>query len=164
MWVVPYNCQKTINNNSVYHTVTPQALRAFAVAMPLMFVCNLSGSFIMVNYASTIFKETGSTIDPNISSICMGIVQICGNFSASKMIDRVGRKKLLLISMIGAGLSHVITGTYIYVGKSGYDVSALNLLPVISISFFIFMNAIGILPVPYVLQAELMPQKVGKLT
>lgn len=118
----------------------------------------------MINYAATIFKETGSTIDPNISSICMGIVQICGNFSASKMIDRVGRKKLLLVSGIGAGLSHAITGTYIYMGKIGYDVSALNLLPVISISFFIFMNANGVLPVPYVLLTEVMPQKVEKLS
>lgn len=104
--------------------------------------------------------ETGSSIDPNVSSIVMGILQVCGNYTASQLIDRTGRKTLLLVSTSGAAISQAITGTYIYLGKSGYDVSAFNLLPVICISFFIFINAIGILSVPYVILAEVMPQKV----
>lgn len=128
-----------------------------------MFVSQLSGSYTISNYAATIFNETGSSIDANVSSIVMGILQVCGNYTASQLIDRTGRKTLLLISTTGAAISQAITGTYIYLGKSGYDVSAFNLLPVMSISFFIFINAIGILSVPYVILAEVMPQKV-KLT
>lgn len=125
-----------------------------------MFVSQLSGSYTISNYAATIFKETGSSIDANVSSIVMGIVQVCGNYMSSQLIDRAGRKTLLLVSTAGAAISQAITGTYIFLGKSGYDVSAFNLLPVMSISFFIFINAIGILSVPYVVLAEVMPQKV----
>lgn len=125
-----------------------------------MFVSQLSGAYTVSNYAATIFKETGSTFDPNISSIVMGVLQVCGNITASQLMDRMGRKKLLIVSNSGAAISHAITGTFIYLSKNGYDVSAFNLLPVISISFFIFINAIGILPVPYVILAEVMPQKV----
>lgn len=142
--------------------VTPAAIRAFSVTSTLMFVSQLSGAYTVSNYAATIFEQTGSTFDPNVSSIVMGVLQVCGTITASQLMDRIGRKKLLLVSNSGAAISHTITGTFIYLSKSGYDVSAFNLLPVISISFFIFINAIGILPVPYVILAELMPQKVSK--
>lgn len=139
---------------------TKAALRAFAVVPALLFVLQLGGSYIMTNYAATIFHKSGSTIDPNVSSIVMGVLQVAGTYTASNLIDRVGRKTLMIISTSGASISHLVTGTYIYLGAKGYDVSAFNALPICSISFFIFINAIGILIVPYVVMAELMPAKV----
>lgn len=51
--------------------LTPTAFRAMLISTFLMAVSQFSGLFVITNYAVTIFKETGSTLDPNVSSIVM---------------------------------------------------------------------------------------------
>lgn len=129
-----------------------------------MAVCQLSGVFVLSNYAATIFHETGSTINPNLSSIVMGSSQLVGTIVASSLVDRVGRKLLLLVSTIGSVITLCITGVYCFMAKNEYDVSALNMLPVVSLSAFIFITSIGMNPVPYIIVSEVLPQKVIFLT
>lgn len=141
--------------------VSKESLRAFTSVLVLLSVLQLSGSYIISSFAATIFQRTGSTIDANVSSIVMGALQVAGTYVGSHLIDRVGRKTLLTVSMFGATMSHATTATFVYLNTSGHDVRAFNALPIVSISFFIFINAIGMLNVPYVLMAELMPAKVS---
>lgn len=140
--------------------VTPTALRAMLISPFLMAVSQFSGSFAISNYAVTIFKQTGSTMDPNVSSIVMAVIQVFGTYSASQLMDKVGRKVLLLTSTAGGCMALLVTGTFAYLARQGYDVSSFSILPVISISFFVFICAIGILPVPYVMVSEVLPQRV----
>lgn len=135
-------------------------MRGMLIGFTLMAVAQFSGTFLMCNYAATIFKETGSTMDPNVSSIIMGCNQVIGTICHSSLIDRLGRKPLLLISTAGSAMSLVVTGVYSYMNTHGYDVSSLNLLPVISLSAFIFITAVGLNPVPFVLLSEVLPPKV----
>lgn len=140
--------------------VTPTALKAMLISPFLMAVSQFSGSFAISNYAVSIFKQTGSTLDPNMSSIVMGIIQVIGTYSASQLMDKVGRKVLLLTSTAGGCMALLVTGTFAYLARQGFNVSAFSILPVISISFFVFICAIGILPVPYVMVSEVLPQRV----
>lgn len=126
----------------------------------LMAVNQFSGAFAISNYAETIFKDTGSTIDPQVSSIVMAAIQVLGTYTASQLMDKVGRKVLLLVSLSGGLLALLVTGAYSYLAKHGYDVSAFNWVPLVSLSFFIFICSIGILPAPYVMLAEVIPQRV----
>lgn len=126
----------------------------------LMAACQFSGTFVLSNYAATIFKETGSTVNPNLASIIIGSNQLMGTIFASSLIDLLGRRLLLLISAVGSAFSLIVTGSYCYMATHDYDVSSLNLLPVVSLSSFIFITAIGMNPVPYVLVSEVLPQRV----
>lgn len=125
-----------------------------------MAVNQFSGTFALVNYAATIFKESGSNFDPNLSAITLACLQICGTYCTSLIIDRVGRKCLLVVSSGGSALGLAVMGTYSYLSKNGYDVGALNMVPVISLSFVIFIASIGLIPIPYVIIAEVLPRKV----
>lgn len=127
----------------------------------LMAVSQFSGAFAIINYAETIFKITGSSFDPQISAIIMAAVQVVGTYTASQLMDKVGRKILLLVSLAGGFLALIITGTYSNLAKNEFDVSSFNWLPVVSISLFIFLCAIGTLPVPYVILSEVIPQRVS---
>lgn len=126
----------------------------------LMAVNQFSGTFTLTNYAATIFKESGSTINPNYSTVVIGCGQVVGTFVSISLIDRIGRKKLLLFSTLGAAVCLFITGTYTYYIRQGYDLSNYNILPVVTLSTFLFVSAIGITPIPYILVAEIFPQKV----
>lgn len=139
---------------------TPDAIRGMIIGPILMAANQFSGAFTLANYAVTVFNETGSTVDPSLSSIIMGTTQLVGTIFASSLIDRVGRKLLLLTSMAGATVMLVVTGIYCYLNWHGYDIGYLNLLPVITLSAFIFLTAIGMNPVPYVITAEVLPAKV----
>lgn len=117
----------------------------------------------MVNYAATIFANTGSSISSSLSSIIMGSMLVVGVYSASLLIDRYGRKVLMLVSSGGAALGLLSTGIYALLSYKGFDVEALHLVPVIGLSFYIFISAIGMLPVPYVYVAEIFPQRLRRI-
>lgn len=52
-------------------------------------------------------------------------------------------------------------GTYSYMSAHNYDLSQFHLVPVISLSFVIFISSIGIIPIPYIIIAEVLPQRVS---
>lgn len=126
-----------------------------------MTVNQFSGAFAISSYAETIFKSTGSDFDPQISSIVMAAVQVVGTYTASQLMDRVGRKVLLLVSLGGGCVMLLLTGTYSYLAKCDIDVGDFNWVPVVSISSFIFLCSIGILPAPYIMLSEVIPQRVS---
>lgn len=119
-----------------------------------------SGTFALLSYSTTVFKDSGSDFDPYISSIIFTSLQIFGTYCTSLLIDRVGRKVLLIVSASGASVGLATMATFSYFHKYGYDVSAFNLVPVISLSFFIFISSVGLIPIPYVIIAEVLPRKV----
>lgn len=125
-----------------------------------MAVTQFSGSFAISNYAESIFKSTGSTIDPQVSSVVMASMQVAGTYAASQLMDKIGRKPLLLLSLVGCFFALVIAGTFCFLANREYDVMAFNWIPVVSISLYTSFNSIGILPVPYVMMSEVIPQRV----
>lgn len=126
----------------------------------LMMINCFTGAFTLINYAATVFSESGSGLNPNASAIVLGALQICGTLCTIAIIDRLGRKLLMIISTAGVALSLSVMTVYSYVSHQGYDLSHYNSVPVISLSLVIFISAIGILPIPYVMIAEILPQKV----
>lgn len=126
----------------------------------LMAVNQFSGTFTLNNYAATIFKESGSTFNPNYSTVILGCGQVIGTIVSMSLIDRIGRKILLLFSTLGAAVCLFITGMYTYYTKQGYDLSNYNMLPVVTLPAYLFVSAIGITPIPYILISEIFPQKV----
>lgn len=129
----------------------------------LMAVAQFSGTFTLSNYANTIFSASGTSLDPNVSSMITGGIQVLGTMCASFLIDRLGRKMLLLISCAGSACALSATGAYSYASTHGYAVTDWNALPVVSLSFFIFVSSVGLTPVPYVLVSEVLPPKIRRL-
>lgn len=90
----------------------------------------------------------------------MCVFLVLGTYAGSQLIDRLGRKTLLLISMSGGFVAVLVTGIFAYLGKHDFDLSSFSILPVISISLYVFICAIGIVPVPFVMVSEILPQRV----
>lgn len=114
----------------------------------------------MLNYASNIFKESGSDMDPNTSAIIMILVQMLGTWATTFLIDRVGRRVLLMASTIGSGTGLALMGTFIFLSHQDLDLSDLSWIPVASLSLTVFMAAIGLLPLSFVVLGEVLPSKV----
>lgn len=117
----------------------------------------------MINYTGTIFQQSGSELDSNTCSIIVAAIQVAGVYTSSMLVDRVGRKALLLISTSGAAIALAMLGTFSYLHRLGVDVQAFDFVPLVSFSFYVFITCIGIMPLPFVILAEILPPKVSYL-
>lgn len=94
-----------------------------------------SGIIVMTMYAAQLFIDSGAIFDANLSAIILGILQVCGTYASSMLVDRVGRRMLLGISSLGAAISLFVFGTFSYLNKQGFDLSAVDWIPVVRFDF-----------------------------
>lgn len=66
--------------------------RALIMGIGLAILYEFCGVIAMLNYSATIFKETGSSMSPNMSSIVVGTIQFVGSIVTTHLVDRAGRK------------------------------------------------------------------------
>lgn len=114
----------------------------------------------MINYTGKIFQESGSDLDANVSSIIVAAIQVVGVYGSSLLVDRVGRRTLLIVSSAGAALALALLGAFSYMNTQGVNLQHFNWVPLVSFSFYVFITCFGVLPLPFVILAEILPQKV----
>lgn len=64
------------------------------------------------------FTFEGSTINSHVATIIVGAVQLVSNIAALFVVDRAGRKPLLLASAIIMCFSMASMGTAFYINKN----------------------------------------------
>lgn len=67
---------------------------------------------------------------------------------------------LLVSSALGTGIGLLVLAAYNYAKVLGYPVYEFNWIPLASFSFVIFISNCGILSVPFLVIAEILPLKV----
>lgn len=120
---------------------------------------SLTGQFVFLTYSSYIIEKSGTHLPSEIASICMALVQLIATAVAYILIDRKGRKFLLIMSMFGCMLGHGIVAGYLHLHLTGFDTSMFHWTPIIFICVVIFMAAVGIGPLIFICIAELYPPK-----
>lgn len=115
----------------------------------------------MLSYTSTIFKESGSSMSPNDASIVVGVIQILGSYASTLLVERAGRKMLMSLSAILSALGLLVLAGFSYCRSLKLDIDNYNWIPVVSFSFVIFIQNLGILSIPFLYMAEISPQKVN---
>ncbi|KAI8115321.1 hypothetical protein FF38_03879 [Lucilia cuprina] len=131
------------------------ARRGLIISMLLMFFQQFSGINAVIFYTVPIFQSAGSTLDPSICSIIVGFVQVVMTLASSVMIERAGRKSLLLFSSTIVTICLVILGAYFNMKENGKDVSSLGWLPLLCVVLFMVTFSVGYGPVPWLMMGEL---------
>ncbi|XP_055640539.1 facilitated trehalose transporter Tret1-2 homolog [Toxorhynchites rutilus septentrionalis] len=140
--------------------VTPHARKAFLIGISLMAFNQFCGCFAMLNYTATVFAESGSSLSANMSAIVIGTIQMFGSYLSTVLVERAGRKLLLVVSGGGIAFGLGIFSGFTYAKSLGYDVASFSWLPLVCFSFAIFIASMGVLTLPFVVLAEIMPQKI----
>lgn len=140
------------------------ARKAVIIATVLVLLYIYSGIMPMFAYVATVFEDTGSNLAPNMSAIIIGnynnwqnnsvwiiliihtigVIQLLGTCVATDLVERLGRKTLLLVSCFGTALSLGILGVYMMMKTWGWHVEVVNWVPLASYSAATFISAIGI--------------------
>ncbi|XP_022179174.1 facilitated trehalose transporter Tret1-like, partial [Myzus persicae] len=81
--------------------------------------------------------------------------QVIFTFASSQLVDRAGRRVLLLISDSVMAMCLGSLAFYFYQQERGVDVSAFSLVPLVSLGIYISTFALGFGPIPGVMIGEL---------
>lgn len=115
----------------------------------------------MLNFTATIFKDAGSSLSPNASSIMVGVIQLIGSAIATMLVEKCGRKFMMTISALGTSMGLATFGFYALMHSKGYDMENLKFVPLLSFSLMIFIANLGVLTLPFLILSEISHPKVS---
>lgn len=163
-WIVNENQNRSgssVLSLRLSHFTTKIARKAFAIGIVLVILSTCTGPSVMFIYATLVFKETGSSLPPNVSTIVLGVVNLVGVLLALILVDRIGRRVLILASGIGIFFGVFIIGVFMHLKSAGFAVeNSFNWLPLVDYSLMTFIFACGLSSLPIAIISEIMPQQI----
>lgn len=135
----------------------PDLRLALVVGVGLAVFQQFVGINTIIYYAPTIFKFVGfgSNSAAILATSVVGVVNVLSTIAASLLVDRVGRRPLLLCGTAGMVLSLLILSLVFALNPA--HIGGLTLLMLL---LYIVAFAIGMGPVFWVMSAELFPTSV----
>uniref|UniRef100_A0A182LZC2 Major facilitator superfamily (MFS) profile domain-containing protein n=1 Tax=Anopheles culicifacies TaxID=139723 RepID=A0A182LZC2_9DIPT len=119
-----------------------------------------SGSIPLITYTATIFQESQSNLSPAMSSIVVATLQLIGSYVSTMTVEKAGRRVLLVVSTLGCAVCTITMGTYTFLQEMHVEVDWFRWVPVASMSALVFINAIGIGIVPFIIMTEILDPKI----
>ncbi|CAM0871737.1 unnamed protein product [Alopecurus aequalis] len=142
---------------------TPTVRRILIACLGLQFFQQASGIDSVVLYSPKVFEAAGIKSDANSlgATISVGATKTLFILVATFLLDRVGRRPLLLTSAAGmvislvtlASVLHVITGQ----AAPADGASALSAVSIASVLAFVASFSIGMGPIAWVYSSEIFP-------
>ncbi|CAH0564580.1 unnamed protein product [Brassicogethes aeneus] len=129
-------------------------LTALKICFGLLVLQQLSGINAIQAFLENIFKGAGGSIPSEQATVIIGVLQVFINMVTTSVVERLGRKSLLLISTVGSFVSITILGAFFYLQGKGHDVSNLSWLPIVSLMAYIIGFNLGLGCLPWVLIGE----------
>ncbi|XP_071549837.1 trehalose transporter 1-like protein [Panulirus ornatus] len=150
------------NKTSIRDLLKPYILKPLMISLSLMFFQQFSGVNPVLFNLTTIFSDSGSSISDDVSSISIGAVQVVATFLAALLMDRAGRKLLLIVSSSIMALSLVSLGEFFYLKMEDkkWAIENLGWLPLVSLIVFITVFSLGYGPIPWLMLGELFPPNI----
>ncbi|MEU3974875.1 MFS transporter [Streptomyces bacillaris] len=128
--------------------------RALVIGVTLAAVQQFGGINSIIYYAPSIMSRAGLPATNSIQySVFIGVVNVAMTVVAIPLIDRAGRRPLLLFSLAGMALSLATLG----VTMSFPSGPSTNMIALLAMVTYVGSFAVGLGPVFWILAAELFP-------
>lgn len=133
-----------------------QNYRALIITTLFIIPQTLGGFVTIIIYGHVIFESAGNTISRNIGGILIACSKIIAATVSSLLIDRLGRKPLIFIAGVVAGICNFIIGGFFIIKEyMEIDVSSYSIIPIIAAMGLVFAFNIGFLGLHSVLIGEI---------
>nr|KYP54185.1 putative plastidic glucose transporter 3 [Cajanus cajan] len=129
--------------------------RVLFIGSTLFALQQLSGINAVFYFSSTVFESFG--VPSDIANTCVGICNLLGSIIAMILMDKLGRKVLLLGSFLGMGLS---MGLQVIAASSFASGFGAMYLSVGGMLLFVLSFALGAGPVPCLIISEILPGNI----
>ncbi|KAL6956112.1 hypothetical protein U1Q18_005824 [Sarracenia purpurea var. burkii] len=136
------------------------------IGIGLLILQQLTGTNGVLFYSSTIFKSAGIS-SSNIATFGLGAVQVVATGVSTWLVDKTGRRLLLIVSSSGMTLSLLIVAVSFFIKDSVSDESTLysimGILSVIGVVGMIVAFSLGMGPIPWIIMSEILPINIKGL-
>ena len=147
-------------SGSIRQLFSPTLRLALIVGVGLAVLQQVTGINAIMYYAPEIFKATGAGTNASlIQTILVGLINFLFTILAIWLIDKVGRKALLLVGSASMTLCLVVIGAAFHTGQPSGP------LVLIFILLYVASFAVSLGPVVWVIMSEIFPNRIrGKAT
>ena len=154
--------EKAKDNNGTFKELflTRSSRTAMFLLLGLSTIQILCGSQAIIAYSETIFQTIGTTLLPSDIAIIFGVVQLASAVIAASIVDRVGRRPLLLISISGTASCNFIVALYFFLERLEVNTDSIQWLPVMAVMIFILCYVIGLATVLFAVIGEIFPSNL----
>lgn len=162
--------KQTIENDAKLKVPFTQSIkktatkRAFLISFGLMLFQQLSGVNAVIFYTGDIFEAAGSTLDSKDATVIVGAIQVVATFVSSLVVDKFGRKILLLGSDFFMAISGILLGVFFTIKDHELadqeTVDSISFLPILALSVFLIVFSLGFGPIPWMISSEVFPAEV----
>lgn len=149
-----------INSFTIKKLRKPTVYRGILIGVVLTFLTQFTGGFSLIVYSVMIFQQANTQIDPYVSSIILGSLQVVGTLSSTTLVETLGRKWLMIVSMAGCTIGLSSMAAYMYVSSLGYNLANVDWIPVVSLGFVVFISSVGIISLVFLCVIESLPTEV----
>lgn len=137
----------------------PKNIKSFLLMMYVFWCRESSGQSAIFFYTLIIFQKSNTKIDNFLCTVIVGATRFLSTCFSTIIQDRLGRRGMFIGSIIVSGLSLLSGGFVLF-----WNISALSVVPLVSVLTFTVMVGVGIAPVPFILLGELIPSEVKFLS
>ncbi|XP_049813852.1 facilitated trehalose transporter Tret1-like [Schistocerca nitens] len=141
------------------------ARRALVMALVFAGLYNLCGSSAMTANATQIFLWSGSAMDSDVSTIILSSIQLASSLAGSLVVDRLGRRPVLLTSYLAATISVTVEGVYFYLREHADQdvIEPLGWLPLTALVCFFVTYNMGAHALTWTVVNEIVPTSIRGL-
>lgn len=137
-------------------SVTSPTAKAVRIIFGLMIFQQLTGIDAVIYYTVDIFNKAGTSLSSSVCAIIVGILQFISTYIPSLIVDRTGRRILLIVSELGMAVSLLVLSLHFTMQNNHVDLSWAGWIPLIAVNTFIIAFSIGFGPLPWLIMAELL--------
>ncbi|XP_069983595.1 facilitated trehalose transporter Tret1 [Penaeus vannamei] len=136
----------------------PQNYRPVLLLAAVFTLRELGGQFVMFSYTVYMFQKAGVGLDAFVCTILVGVVRLVFTVVSAAVVDRVGRRPLLIATSFVCGAAEVVGAVFLLV-----DVPESSWVPLAAVMVFVSSYGLGIGPIPWTLMGELIPTPVRNI-
>lgn len=134
--------------------ITPRLRKLLLIGIALAILQQASGINILFNYAEEVYRSAGYDVNGVLINIVItGAINLVFTLVAMLLVDRLGRRRLMLIGCVAIGVSHLAASFVYHAHLQGFWVLVLTLCA-------IACYAMTLAPVTWILITEIFPNAV----
>ncbi|XP_043713294.1 sugar transporter ERD6-like 6 isoform X2 [Telopea speciosissima] len=132
----------------------------------LLVLQQASGINGVLFYSTTIFEAAGIS-SSNVATCGVGAIQVLATGVTTWLVDKAGRRLLLIVSSSGMTVSLLLVSICFYVkdilSEESRFYSLMGILSVVGIVTFVLTFSLGVGAIPWVIMSEVMPVNIKSL-
>ncbi|AWP07611.1 putative solute carrier family 2 facilitated glucose transporter member 8 [Scophthalmus maximus] len=166
-------CQERSSGLRMSDLKDPGVYKPLVIGVMLMVFQQMTGINAIMFYAENIFEQAHFK-ESDLASVIVGLIQVVFTAVAALIMDKAGRKVLLIISGVAMVISNAAFGVYFYLitkPNAGVSLGLLSAaseepqadlawLALASMAVFIAGFALGWGPIPWLVMSEIFPVNV----